>query len=343
MLISQTVSPLSTPSLREALTYGGARADWERAFDEGGRYRHDDFVLGLLEQQARAEELRRVQERKRIWAMPAPVCLPIAQPHLFRGLFRRDFGGVSGRSDWYFDGTRVTVDGVSGKVRSFIDAMDSTHLLQQLTTSKQVALAAAHASFANALVTTWVAASVNGYESNRPAAAWSHWSQDTGMHAHLTCRMTDISTYRFLFGVGLANNDPGNANAWGALFEGNSNIGWAVAKTGGVLNMSGVQVGKGVLNTPTQIQLEHGSGHAIAPFYGKTTGFSVQTNGYINLPLEANTPTTSLRLGAQSAVAFVGQPFVGQIHSFFGFYRWLSDADRVIANGTIQGITGIAP
>ncbi len=180
-LISQTLSTIVTPGLREAMLFGGERADWTRILDECGSFRHDDAVLRVLDSEARREEHRRQQERKLIWCAPAPACASVARPHIFRATFLKDIGGVSGVSDSWFDPNYVAVDGGSGKVQSFIDYIDISHLLSQASAGFQVVAPTADAAFANALSALFVAASVTRYVSTRSAAAWGFVFNGTGV------------------------------------------------------------------------------------------------------------------------------------------------------------------
>lgn len=73
-----------------------------------------------------------------------------------------------------FTADYYAVDGVTGKVASFIDWNDPTHTLAQATSANQVALPAAHADFAGQLCATFDGGtSARIYQSNRPAAYWS--------------------------------------------------------------------------------------------------------------------------------------------------------------------------
>jgi hypothetical protein len=71
-----------------------------------------------------------------------------------------------------FTADKYTVDGVSGRVRAFVDWNDPTHLLEQTAAAQQVPLPVPHADFAGALCTTSNADAV--YASNRPASAFNY-------------------------------------------------------------------------------------------------------------------------------------------------------------------------
>jgi hypothetical protein len=172
MLISQTVSPLHTPSMREAMLFGGTRREWEELLDQAPGYRHDEAVLRALEGEARREELRRARERKLIHCAPMPAAAAIARPNVFRTAFQKNIGGVSGESDVWWDGSYVAIDG-GGKVSDAIDYIDNAHTLRQASMGAlQVAAPVADAAMANALSLPFVGTQV--YQSTRAASLFSY-------------------------------------------------------------------------------------------------------------------------------------------------------------------------
>lgn len=70
-----------------------------------------------------------------------------------------------------FTADKYTVDGISGRVRSWIDWNDPTHVLDQSIAAQQVPVPAAHADFAGALCATYTGG--QAYQSNRAVAAWT--------------------------------------------------------------------------------------------------------------------------------------------------------------------------
>jgi hypothetical protein len=81
--------------------------------------------------------------------------------------FRRLFSA----GDVWFDASNVTPDGVSGKMLSMVDYIDSTHLLTQADTTKQYALPSANANFGGALTVTGTGST--WHRSNRSNASWA--------------------------------------------------------------------------------------------------------------------------------------------------------------------------
>jgi hypothetical protein len=72
-----------------------------------------------------------------------------------------------------FTADRYTVDGISGRVRSFVDWNDPTHELVQINASYQVPIPTAIAGFNGKLVASF---SSHVYQSNRPAISFSYAS-----------------------------------------------------------------------------------------------------------------------------------------------------------------------
>ena len=93
------------------------------------------------------------------------------------------------------------VDGVSGKVRSWIDQNDPTHVLDQSNTARQVALPAAHADFANQLCATFNDTGL--YISNRAASAFLYCQDGSGVSGYVSCTPTEApaTANRFIFGT----------------------------------------------------------------------------------------------------------------------------------------------
>lgn len=69
-----------------------------------------------------------------------------------------------------FTASYYTVDGVSGKVASWVDQLDASHALTQSTSAAQVSVPAQDALFAGAAVASYAGAQY--YDSNRAASAW---------------------------------------------------------------------------------------------------------------------------------------------------------------------------
>lgn len=91
------------------------------------------------------------------------------------------FAALFTAGDIWFDADNYTVDGVSGKVASFVDYRDPTHVISQPNAAEQVAVPSTDASL-NAK-TSALFTSAERYLSNRAAAAWAFLHDGTGHDA----------------------------------------------------------------------------------------------------------------------------------------------------------------
>lgn len=73
--------------------------------------------------------------------------------------------------DSRFEADSYTVDGISGNVAAFVDKNDPTHLLQQATAIRQVAIPATHADFGGKVCANF---STAVYQSSRAASTWNY-------------------------------------------------------------------------------------------------------------------------------------------------------------------------
>lgn len=96
------------------------------------------------------------------------LCGAYAGAHKFsRTLFGLILGLTASRP--LFTADYYAIDGVTGKVASFVDWSDPTHTLSQSTSAKQVAIPAVHADYPGELCATFAAG--QRYTSNRSATA----------------------------------------------------------------------------------------------------------------------------------------------------------------------------
>lgn len=100
------------------------------------------------------------------------------------------------------------VDGVSGKVRSWVDQSDPTHVLDQSNTARQVALPASHADYGGQLCATFNDTGL--YVSNRAVSAWKFGHDGTGVSSYVTCTPTEApaTANRFIYGTHSAAAGP---------------------------------------------------------------------------------------------------------------------------------------
>jgi hypothetical protein len=194
----------AAPRVASVLHLGGEREEWDRIFDEAVSFRHDDATLRLLENMERQDEYERklpyipIASRSRERARGR---LSGGGPATLAALFRRGFyaniGGTPGVSDALFDAGYYNVDGGTGKVGSFIDYIDTTHLLAQAVSGSQVAIPTNNAAFASAKGGSFLGGTIDGvpdhYVSNRAASAFSYIISGNGCDVSLTMSPTSIT------------------------------------------------------------------------------------------------------------------------------------------------------
>jgi hypothetical protein len=326
MLISQTVSPLVTPSIREAMLFGGARGEWERIFDDAAGVRQDDAVLRVLEAEARREEHRREQERRGVWCAPAPVASRVGRPHIFRALFRKDIGGVAGVSDSWFDTDFCAVDGVSGKAQSWVDYIDNTHLARQTVSGSQAALPSANVNFASSKTAPF---SASYYPSNRAASAFTFRHDGTGMEETTVFSPTSLAlTYIY------SSTRPAGIGA---------SIGWnpptpsfAVSKASGFAILS--LAGSLTANVPTYLDAYY-SETASPEFEFRVKGTVVDSGASSQAPDTAS-PNDTYSIGGNPTGTFTAPM---DWSATYLFRRPLNAAQRTVKQNFIRGRTGVVP
>jgi len=320
MLISQTTTPLTEPSLREALLFGGKRAEWEELFDLAPGFRHDDSVQCVIETQARREESRRASERRGVWCAPAPSSGRVARPHIFRAAFRKDIGGVTGASDFWFDADRATVDGGTGKTKWIVDYVDSAHVLEQLTSGNQPALPATSAKFGGAKAFTFVRASSHYLTSNRAASLWSIYNEPNGVSIWLAFAPTSGANTHYLISTCESDVNPGFLIYYTA-----SQL-WAAIGKSPAAARPAMGIGAITTNVATYVELEHAS--ALTPdvqSWLKTT--AAGSADYSVAPVAA-VATAPLRVGASAQTAVAAADM--ELRGIYGLRRNANTATRVI-------------
>jgi hypothetical protein len=118
-------------------------------------------------------------------------------------------GGVDQRTS-LFEADYYGVDGVTGKVGTFIDRIDPTHALAQTVSARQVAVPTADATLGNALTATF---SAHWYDSSRAASAWRH--QHSGIGYWAAGFVSALTAGRFLW---CTINSSDTASKHGAFF-----------------------------------------------------------------------------------------------------------------------------
>ena len=163
-----------------------------------------------------------------------------------------------------FTADYYAVDGVSGKVASFIDWNDPTHTLAQASSSLQVAIPAAHADYGGKLCANFTGAEY--YDSTRPTG-WAFTSNGTPNTFYWAATATD-TTFGYLW------------------------------------NTRGTQVGLGVttLSGPDRVSVVVGNDTINTLATTAAAGVNVPINGRFSYTENITTPEFALKVTGQTAV-----------------------------------------
>lgn len=232
-------------------------------------------------------------------------------------------GGPVFTADYY------SVDGGTGKVASFIDWNDPSHLLAQSSGALQVAIPAAHADFINKLCANFTGAEY--YDSNRPQRDWAtlHNGQGAGVYGVATC--VTSGTRRLL-----------NTRA------GAGNLGWFVGVdttpnlTHGITTGAGVTIASSsqaiTAGVPIQFTAQYKEGLTPAERAFKVTGVTEAAADSAAAP-DPTIPAATLRFGARSTTNDLF--FIGRVWGF-AFTPALELGQRTQIRAILATLTGVA-
>lgn len=216
-----------------------------------------------------------------------------------------------------FTADYYAVDGVSGKVASFIDWNDFSHLLVQATSGNQVAIPAVHADFAGKLCADFTGA--QRYVSNRPTASWLYLSDGSSMSVLTVCTPTATNT-RLCSTRNSAN---------GFLLGIQAGPSWLAFISGG----PGPGFGR-ALNLPSMWAFRFTDGGGTPEYTAKVTGFTALV-GDSTTPT-AGPPAGPLVLGSNPDASL---PFVGRVaYLSFGFDTGTVTAQAQSALTSLYGV-----
>lgn len=325
------------PRVRDVLSLGGDRADWERAFDEATLYRWDEAVLRDMESEARRAEYERalpyvpISSRGRNRAMRR-FGNSVTLAMLFRGLFQKDIGGVPGVSDSRFDADYYAIDGGSGKVSDFIDYVDPTHTLHQGTGANQVAIPAAYGPMAGAFAASFLGSQF--YDSNRAASAWPylHNGSGCGLTSVLSPQSSDAT-----FRVWLSTRTGTNVG-FNAYRQGSTMTTVPLEVTNGSASISPASSILTAADAPTYWTATYSE--TVSPEFSYYLKSSSGGTGASTAAPSASNPAATLRMGAQVGG---GSGFLAFWNTLISHRRVLSAAERTIEQQFILSTTGIAP
>lgn len=252
-------------------------------------------------------------------------------------------GGVSGKTLFQivlalaagrpvFTADYYAVDGVSGKVASFIDWNDATHTLAQATSASQVALPAAHADFANRLCATFSGAQY--YVSNRAATTWSAGHNGTGETYWMTCTpLAGGATQR-----PLATRTGGSSVGWSLGWDSGTTINYAVGNgTSLIVNANSETLAP--LSTPLYFEIGYLEG-APTPEAAVRKKSAVSANADSSAAPSAAAPAATLSLGGFAAGTVLASLLFRELVAM----PYPSAAQRIFMQNNYQLQTyGIAP
>lgn len=228
-----------------------------------------------------------------------------------------------------FTADYYAIDGVSGKVASFIDWNDPTHTLAQATSANQVALPAPSASFNGRYVVTF--ATTMFYTSNRAASTWTFLHDGTGMDEFAVFRATAMSPGASM----IAGTQTGSTN-YQSLYLTTT----GATASMNINNAAGSAIGVGdqaipALGTSTWLRATVLAGAGNTKLYDKGTQ---RFSGTVSSP-SGGAPPTSLVLGKLPGGAAA---YLGDLRSLL-FAPALSASAAAVVASWIQQDTGIAP
>jgi hypothetical protein len=200
-----------------------------------------------------------------------------------------------------FTAALYAIDGVSGKVASFLDWNDFTHLLVQASAPLQVAIPATHADFAGNLCAMFTGTEY--YLSNRPTVYWAYSADGTGFEVIACARPTSLLSTGAIFGT-LAT-----VNTQGFFLYRSTNTPRALVSKAGtlVVNIFNISAATLTVNTPYVFGFAH---QAAAPVNGRgqlgsNTPVSIS---YLAPPVAGATAyPLSLGAGGDGLQGWVGQ------------------------------------
>lgn len=261
------------------------------------------------------------QEKQRISGAPLE--------RVFRELF-----GTAGS---WFDTDRATVDQNTGKLGAFVDYMDSSHRLEQTSSSAQCAPVAPLLSGAFNGRPVATATGAQWYQSTRAAATWNYLHNGTGGAAVVvgTYATGASLTEAWCSTTGAISDAPG-------IYMGRANGGTELIRIGRVAstNFAFSYLPTPITSTPTAWLLSHTntpSANILARVTGRTE--TVATS-YTNAPTSADATTTMMLMGRNPASP--SALLTGSFVAAYFFPRHLSTTDLDIVALWVRQKYGVA-
>jgi hypothetical protein len=264
--------------------------------------------------------------------MPAPAAASVGRPHIFRTLFYKDIGGVSGASDAWVDCSYAAIDGSSLRLQSLIDYIDSAHLFTQSGSGQQPTAPATDASFASALTCTYATAYL---DSNRASSLWDVYHTGAGGTQYAVYIPTTISPSNYVL------HSTGNASTQNSIALGiaGSTHYFQVFKTAAsnsiIINTS--------VSASVNVATYHGGKYASAasPNWELRKKSALANSGAQAFTPGSGAPQATMRIGASAVAA--ASFFLGRHRASYFFRRVINSSEQVVLQSWVQKDTGITP
>ena len=209
-------------------------------------------------------------------------------------LFQEVLALAAGRP--VFTADNYIVDGVSGRVRAFVDWNDPTHQLVQTSAALQVPVPAPHADFGGALCASFTGA--QAYQSNRGAGAWAF------AHDGVSCERLDVfvptsgsgGAANVVATTVIAGNNPGSQ----IYYTAGATIHHYLGSAGGA-PVNAASIGNGPASVPTYTMARHEA--AAANQYQLRQRRTLIGQGAFAFPPTPAAAQTPLTLGANGLPA----------------------------------------
>lgn len=242
-----------------------------------------------------------------------------------------------------FRASRYAVDGVSGKVASFVDLVDPTHVLAQATGAAQTALPAANGAAGNALTAPF--AGTQYYASSRAPSAWKKLHDGTGVEiVAVFVAGADAGTEKVVWSTGVDASiyTSVQVGAYHQYRSGASgDFGW-FASNGAARILTGagniattVTAGAGIYSDLSYVE----GAAAAQEWIARNKSATIFNGDSIAAPSAAD-PAATLTLGANSTGTNGG---TFGFHSLWFLPRVMTAAERTLFQQMIQAETGIMP
>lgn len=242
---------------------------------------------------------------------------------------RQQFAALFRANDSWFDADLVAVDGSTGKLQSWIDYNDNTHLLTQGAVGNQCVLPSADASLGGAKSAAFVQASANYYDGNRAISAYDYLSDGSGATTYLVLVPGAFVAADYTMAT------TGNTTQGFDCYRSGSGI--YQSRLQGGTNSQAVSITGVVASTATYLELVMKTGSAAGEMRGRLKNGTPSTHAMTS----ATGAQVVLRVGARPVTAALACNM--RMRALYSFHRELSATEIALVQAFIQADTGIVP